>query len=172
MTRMIPAMALGPALDRCLSPGAFRCLALIRSLAGKARTLRTLTCSLARQLHRCVNTIRTYRDQLVAAGYLSWSTDPQSGVTTVDLLEPVEVQSRPAMKAPAPWPVEPSPAPWRRGGAQFPAPINRTLYKHFLLGTARDMPPGLPMGEPLPQPPRYTPDEQIAIILGLAEERG
>ena len=123
MTRIVMTMALEPALDHALSPGAYRCLVLVRSLAGKARILRTLTCSLARQLNRCVNTIRTYRDQLVLAGYLSWSTDLRTGVTTIEVLSPIEPGA--SKQAKQLWPIEPTPASWRRRGAQFLAHINK-----------------------------------------------
>jgi hypothetical protein len=66
--RIVLPTSLDPFLDAGICPGAVRCLGLLlRSLAGHTRTLRTLTSSLARQLRRCPNTIRNYRDQLVEA---------------------------------------------------------------------------------------------------------
>lgn len=167
MTRIILAMSLDPALNRALSPGAYRCLALVRSLAGKARVLRTLTCSIARQMDRCVNTVRTYRDQLVAAGYLAWATNRRSGVSTIEVLASVEVQTagQGRVREKASWPVEPTPAPWLRRGAQFLAHINRNPILKGFLATARGTPYEI-------QPPRYTPEEQIAILLSGQVHRG
>ena len=137
------------------------------SLAGKARVLCTLTCSLARHLGRCVNTVRTYRDQLVAAGYLAWVTDRRTGVTTIEVLAPVEVgtarQGRGRDKAA--WPVEPAQASWHHRGAQFLAHINKNPILKGFLGTARCVPYEI-------QPPRYTPEEQIAILLGGQVHQG
>lgn len=110
-TRIVLTTSLDPFLDPRLRPGAVRCLGLLRSLAGHSRLLSTLTASLARQLDRCTNTIRNYRDELVSAGYIWWTTDRRTGVVTVLIRTAVEPQSRRA-------------ALGCEGGAQIGAHVN------------------------------------------------
>jgi hypothetical protein len=109
-TRILLTCSLTPFLDDTICPGAVRCLALARSLAGHSRTFQTLTSSLARQLNRCTNTVRNYRDQLVEAGYLWWETNKRTGITTIFIRGAVEPPSRRA-------------ALGLEGGAQFVVPI-------------------------------------------------
>jgi hypothetical protein len=154
-------MALQPALDRALNAGAYRCLTLLRSLSGRARTLDTLTCSIARQMGKCTNTIRTYRDQLVAAGYVWWTTNRRTGITRVLILDPVEPVERTAGQERAAWPKLPSPANWR-GGAQFSALINsgkKVRAFQSLVDNLRRKPGALA------QAPTHTPEEYLAIVL-------
>lgn len=157
MTRIVLTMALEPALDRSISPGAYRCLVLLRSLAGRARQVRTLTCALGRQLGRCTNTIRTYRDQLVGAGYVWWATDRRSGVTTVVIRSAVEVGPATGQGRGV-WPREPQPAPWHGRGAQFLMHIKQNQSLRRVLDKRRP-------GAVVPQPPRFTVEEQLAIVL-------
>lgn len=119
--RIVLTMSADPVLDPELSDGAVRLLLLIRSLAGHSRALVTLTQSLATQLRRHPDTIRTWRDQLEAGGYIHFRTDPRSGHTTITLREAVEPPSRRAALAaqrerdarpvPLPWQKQPVPAP-------------------------------------------------------------
>jgi len=148
--RIVLTISLDPVLDPRLSPGAVRCLALLRSLAGHARTVSTLTCSLARQLGRCVNTVRAYRAALAAAGYIDWQTDPTTGITTMTILAPVE-------------------PPSRRGGAQFAAPIkpSKVIQAPFDHLVRRARAAKMLLNRVLrPQLPIRTPEQQIAILLG------
>ncbi len=120
MSRIVLTMALDPALDGALCPGAVRCLLLVRSLAGRSRVLHTLTQSLATQLDRCTNTVRSYKDQLVAAGYLTWTTNVHTGISTIHVLDAVE----PAQEGQGKRVEPPRPKDWRKG-AQFSAAINQ-----------------------------------------------
>jgi hypothetical protein len=119
-------MSLETALDATINGGAYKCLALIRSLAGHARILRTLTKSLATQLGVCTNTIRNYRDALVEAGCIWWQTNQKTGITTIMIREKVEPPSRRARleaeRQAEAWPRAPQPARWG-GGAQTLSPI-------------------------------------------------
>ena len=92
--RIVLTTSLDPFLDPRLRPGAVRCLGLLRSLAGHSRLLSTLTASLARQLGRCTNTVRHYRDELVDAGYICWTTDRRTGIVIVLIRSTVEPPSR------------------------------------------------------------------------------
>jgi len=111
-------MSAAPILDRQINGPALRCLALVRSLAGHRRMFQTLTQSLATQLDRCTNTIRTYRDQLVAAGYIWWTTNKRTGITTIMIREAVEPPSRRAKLE-----AERQAESYPQGGAQFSASI-------------------------------------------------
>ena len=81
--RIVLTMSLDPYLTPILRPGSVRCLVLLRSLAGHERMFTTFTKSLATQLRRCVNTVRAYRDELVEAGYIHWTTNSRTGIVTV-----------------------------------------------------------------------------------------
>lgn len=158
--RIVLTTSLDPFLDRRLRGDAPRCLALLRSLAGHARTFTTLTSSLAKQLGRCTNTIRNYRADLVAAGYIWWTTDPRTGHTTVLIREAVEPPSRRAALA------DP------QGGAQIVAAVKtRPVLTPSRTNAAacasavRGLIGGL-LGRPRPmiQPPARTVAEQIAAL--------
>jgi hypothetical protein len=111
--RIVLTTSADPLLDLSLSDGAVRLLMLIRSLAGHSRTLVTLTQSLATQLRRHPDTIRKWRDELEAGGYIHYRTDQSSGFTTIMVREAVEPPSRrtraaaqrdqDAKLAPLPW---------------------------------------------------------------------
>jgi hypothetical protein len=92
--RIVLTMSLDPALDRGICGNTHKTLALIRSLAGHSCKLVTLTCSLARQLGRCTNTVRNHYRELEASGYLWWQPDQRTGLTTLYVREAVEPPSR------------------------------------------------------------------------------
>jgi DNA-binding transcriptional regulator YhcF (GntR family) len=92
--RIVLTMSLDPALDRGICGNAHKTLSLIRSLAGHGRRLVTLTCSLARQLGRCTNTVRNHYRELEEAGYLWWQSDRRTGLATLYVREAVEAPSR------------------------------------------------------------------------------
>ena len=62
-----------------LKAGPLRFLLGLRKLAGHSRSFETLTCSLAKLFGRCVNTIRTWRNELVEQGYIQWILDRRTG---------------------------------------------------------------------------------------------
>ena len=154
-TRILLTCSLTPFLDDAICPGAVRCLALARSLAGHSRTFQTLTSSLARQLNRCTNTVRNYRDQLVEAGYLWWETNKRTGVTTIFIRSAVEPPSRRA-------------ALGLEGGAQFVVPIKSRKILPPCTNTVRRQ-ESLPTNKnefvrARPQLPQRTVAEQLAEI--------
>jgi len=159
-TRILLTCSLTPFLDDTICDGAVRFLALARSLAGHRRMFETYTKSLATQLGRCTNTIRNHREQLVEAGYLWWSTNKKTGITTIFIRGAVEPPSRRA-------------ALGLEGGAQFVAPIKsrkiippyRTTVRH----AARQESPLMNTSEvvrPRPLLPQRTVAEQLAAIFG------
>ena len=154
-TRILLTCSLTPFLDDAICPGAVRFLALARSLAGHRRMFETLTSSLATQLGRCTNTIRNYREQLVEAGYLWWSTNRITGITTIFIRGAVEPPSRRA-------------ALGLEGGAQFVAPIKSRKILPPCITTVRRQ-ESLPVNKvelarPRPLPPQRTVAEQLAGI--------
>ena len=92
--RIVLTMSLDPALDRAICGNAHKTLALIRSLAGHGRKLVTLTCSIARQLGRCTNTVRNHYRELEEAGFIWWQSDQRTGLATLYVREAVEPPSR------------------------------------------------------------------------------
>lgn len=159
--RIVLTTSLDPFLDDRLRDGSKTCLTLLRSLAGHARMFQTLTCSLARQLDRCTNTIRAYRDELVEAGYIWWTTDRRTGISTIFIRTAVEPPSRRAAL---------------EGGAQFLAPIKPS--KEILPPQRRPAVWQAPVKalvkgvlRPIRTfcPPVRTVAEQIAILMGRRE---
>jgi hypothetical protein len=155
MDQIVLTCSLTPFLDDTICPGAVRALALCRALAGHRRTFQTLTCSLARQLGRCTNTVRNYRDQLVEAGYIWWTTNQRTGIATIFIRGAVEPPSRRA-------------ALGLEGGAQFVAPIKSRKILPPCTTTVRRQ-ESLPTNKvglvkPSPQPPQRTIAEQLAAI--------
>lgn len=131
-----------------LAGGPLRLLLRLRQLAGHSRRLVTYTKSLATLSGCCTNTIRSWRNVLVEAGYIHWVTSPRTGRTTIYLTEKVEPPSRrarmeeqrriDALPNPLPWQPQkpvvmpPDPKPWWKmpskvpffvGGAQPSAPV-------------------------------------------------
>jgi len=117
----------------------------------------TLTKSLATQLGRCVNTVRAYRDELVQAGYIWWTTNPRTGVATVMIRSSVEAPSRQTALV-------------HTGGAQFSAPIKsrKNLTYPRPAVHPRTQPFLRDFGRHIcqPQDPLRSPAEQIAMLLG------
>jgi hypothetical protein len=161
-----------------LRPAALKFLLRLRQLAGHTRRYVTYTKSLATMFQRCTNSIRTWRNYLVDAGYIHWMTNPRNGKTTILITEKVEPPSRraklaeqrriDALPAPLPWqppkPVvmPPDKAPWWKyptksvfclGGTQFSATIK----------TNKNLPiePTQPTGECFePNPNHYVQDQR------------
>ena len=83
--RFIAKRSVDATLDWALPDGAYRCLDLILSLAGRDGTLRTFTSSLAKQLGRTTRTVQNYYRALVDAGYIQHRFDRRSGVVMLYL---------------------------------------------------------------------------------------
>jgi hypothetical protein len=170
MNRIVLTMSLAATLDPAIDGGAHRLLSYVRSLAGHRRMVVVLTKALATALGKCTNTIRNYRDPLVAGGYIWWVTDKKTGKTTIFLREKVEPPSRRAQLADErqaerqakAWPRMPNNSKLG-GGAQKFAPI-KTSKKESLSCTQWvpvDMWKKLQGG---PQPPVRTVAEQLAVL--------
>jgi hypothetical protein len=113
-----------------LPPQALKLLLRLRQLAGKARRLVTYTQSLATLFNCTTNTIRNWRNVLVEQGYIYWSTNPRTGMTTIMLTEKVEPPSRQA-KAEEQRRIDalPMPLPWQKPKPVVLAPDPKPWWK-------------------------------------------
>src|SRR5215212_3137276 len=130
----VPIISFTPVVDFRLSDGCLRFLTFLRARIGRGECWRVLTGSIAKQLGRTRRAILNYIHEAVPAGFLISEFDRRTGITTLRLTEQMEPpQPKPPQADRAPWPREPTPAPWwpkaaaaalRRGGAKLSAAIN------------------------------------------------
>ena len=114
--RYVPELGLDVTLN--IHATAHRLISLIRSLAGRALQIETLTVSLAKALGVTRRCIQQARAKLVATGLIAHSVDWRTNVVTLTILAPAlpRAMSAPEPDAPrAPWPVPPVTSDeWRR----------------------------------------------------------